>query len=427
MKKFKHLLSLTLITTLSLSMFAGCGKEKATSSNQSDSNEPVVIKYWSAGGKSSADWYKKKFADYEASHPNVKIEWTSIPFDAITEKIIASTVSGDVPDVVQLNTSFASQLAAKGILLDLNKEATKNQKEIYYENLLNSTKLKGGIYGFPWYGAPEILIINKDLLAKAGLDFEKNTPKNEEELLALAKDAKDKSGTYLYIPNTMNSLLIKNGYQLLNKEKNKAAFNTPEIEAFCEKYKKLYDDGYLPKGIKGDWDKLIQYYSTEKVAVISSGPQTIRRIKEEAPNMLDKTIILPSIPGKDNHVMSPLMVMSVMKKSKHQKEAVDFANFLTNDENQLEYSLLKFVLPSTKKASTDDKISKGENDLLGKALSIASKELPNSIDICLGVENQDQLLSALEVELDAAFTGQKTVKQALETAEKKWNEVLAKQ
>jgi putative chitobiose transport system substrate-binding protein len=441
--KAKRLLSILLMGLFAVSLFSGCGNKKdnsasssnktnsatstSSSDNKSKEKEEQKISFWTISLQPTFnDYFNDAFAKFEKENPGVKIEWIDLPYNAIQKKLLAAVATGDVPDVVNLNTDMALQLASKGALLDLDKEATEEMKSIYFENLYKSASTKDGVYAFPWYSAPHIMIVNKELMEQAGIDILSNPPKTFDEMLEMCKVVKEKTGAYMWIPNTMKEMLYDEGIDFLNEDKTEPIFNTPKAVEIAEKYNKAYQEGIIPKGMKGSWDKMIQLYSTNQLGVIISGPQSIRRLEEEAPNMMEKTVILPSITGERGVFIAPLMNVTVLKDTKNKDMAVKFANFITNDENQLAFDKIARVLPSTKKAAKDSFFTGDTETVQGQAMAAAAEELNKAIDISLGIPNQNELFTKINDELDAAFTGQKTVKEALDSAEKKWKEVLSR-
>ncbi|MEG6569811.1 sugar ABC transporter substrate-binding protein [Thermoanaerobacterium thermosaccharolyticum] len=422
--------SMLLVLVMIITAFTACGNNssKSNSNNAKTSNntaEKMTLQFWTISLRPKFDnYFNDLFAKYKKLHPNVEIKWTDLPYDAIQNKLVASTAGNDVPDVVNLNTDMALQLAAKGALVDLNKEATDEQKSIYIKTLWESTKIKDGIYAFPWYGAPSVMIYNKALFEKAGM----NPPKTYDDVFQMAKEFKDKTGAYLYVPDYFHNEAYW-GYDIsiLNEDKTKSAFNTPDTLALLEKFKEYYQNDIFPLDAEGNWTKMLQLYSTGKLGLINSGAQSLSRIKDEAPDIYKNTDVTQPLVGKSGVIDNPIMDLVVMQKSQHHKEAIDFANFVTNDENQLEFAKEAKVFPSTIKASQDSYFKSDTSTLEGKAISIAADFLNKSTDKTLGVPNSGDITSELIKETDEVFHGQKTPKQALDDAEKNVNQMLSGQ
>lgn len=423
-KKLKGITTVALVISLAASIFTGCrDKDSATSGQGKSETGQKTIEFWTISLRPTFDdFFNGKIKEYEEKNKNVKINWTDLPIDAIQNKLVTATAGGNSPDVVNLNTPMALTLGGKGALVNLNKEATAEQKDVYISTLFESTKLKDSIYAFPWYGAPSVCMYNKDLFAKAGFQ---NPPKTFEEMLSMAKQMKEKTGAYLYIPEQFSKILFLEGVKLVSDDKTKAAFNTAEAVELMERYKKVVDEGSLPKTDWGAWDAMLQQFSTGKLAMINSGAQTIKRIKDEAPDIYKTMEVTTPIVGKTNLVMNPLMNMVVPAKSKNHKEAIDFAHYITNDENQLAFSKTVQIFPSTKKAAEDPFFRSDTNTIEGKALAIAADELKISTDLSIGHEKEAEIFETINKIPEAVLLGGKDIKAALTEAETKVNSILS--
>ena len=53
---------------------------------------------------------------YETLHPDVKIKWVDIPFSEGEKRTLASVMSNNVPDLVNLNPDFSATLDTRKAL-----------------------------------------------------------------------------------------------------------------------------------------------------------------------------------------------------------------------------------------------------------------------------------------------------------------------
>lgn len=420
-KIFKTMLALSLSVMMSTALFAGCGKKDNTKPAEGEKKE-VSIEFWTISLRPTFDtFFNDLIAKYEKDHPNVKVKWTDMPYDAIQNKLLTAVAGGNSPDVVNLNTQMALILSSKGALLNLDKEATDAQKSIYIKGLYESTQTKDGTFAFPWYGAPHISMYNKELFDKAGIQ----PPKTYDEMLSVSKTFKDKTGAYILVPDSFFNTLYLEGVNILNDDKTKAAFNTPEAVELLTKLKKAADDGIIPKEKWGAWDNMLKLFSTKKIGMINSGAQTLKRIKDEAPDVYKNIEITQPIVGKTGTILNPIMNLVVPAKTKNKKEAIDFANYVTNDENQLAFCKAVQIFPSTTKAAADPFFKSDTKTLEGKALSMVAEELPKTVDVKVGSPKQTEIVEAINKAQEAVILNNKDPKTALAEAEKKVNEVLA--
>lgn len=436
----KRLLALALTVMMTASVFIGCGKKetaqpastqaeaektqgKSAAADQTQSQEQITLQFWTISlSPTFNDFFNGLNAKYEQDHKNIKIKWTDLPYDAIQNKLVTAAAGGTAPDVVNLNTELALAMAGKDILVNLEKEATEGQKSIYIKTLFESAKTSKGIFAFPWYGAPNVLVYNKELLSKAGIQ---NPPATFDEMLTLGKGVKQKTGAYMYIPYHFRTILWLEGVPLLNEDGTKAAFNTPEALELLNKYKKAADEQIIPKADWGSWDKMLQQFNTGKLIMMNSGPQSLKRIQAEAPNIYKNIEVAPSMTGKAGIIENSIMNLVVPEISKHHKEAIEFAVYITNDENQLAFSKTVAIFPSTVKASQDSFFKSDTSTLEKKAISIAAGILPKTADLSLGTSKQSEIFTAINNASQAVVLGNSDAKKALDDAEKKVNELLA--
>lgn len=128
----------------------GSAGQTGTGAEATAAAKDVTLEFWTIALQPTFnDYFNDLIAKYEESHPGVKVEWKDYPYDAISQRLLTSTASGKSPDVVNLNTEFASQLGSKGALLDLNEYLTDEQAKSYFEGIYNSTVLDGKAYALP--------------------------------------------------------------------------------------------------------------------------------------------------------------------------------------------------------------------------------------------------------------------------------------
>jgi putative chitobiose transport system substrate-binding protein len=110
-----------------------------------------------------------------------------------------------------------------------------------------------------------------------------------------------------------------------------------------------------------------------------------------------------------------LMNLVIPIKSKHPQEAIDFALFMTNDANQLEFCKLAPVLPSTKIALEDEFFAK-ENTLIDKGRKISANQLKQATNSARIYSNQKQINEIIDYATQIILLNKKPIRQALKDA-----------
>jgi len=375
-------------------LLAACGsgssgnKDAAPNGNSdgAKAGEQVTVEFWTISLQPTFnDYFDKLIADYEAQNPNVKIDWKDYPYDAVLNKLMTNIAGGDAPDVVNLNSELANQMGTKDALVDLNQELTADQKAAYFPGIYSSTEINGKAFALPWYTGLPVLFMNKDLVEKAGLNPE-NPPKTKQELNEWGRQIKEKTGAYGYIFTMEARTLLEENLPFLTEDYQKAAFNTPEVEEYINENLQLLKDGVIPKDII-NYDKQVQYFASEQVAMSLSSSPFINKIKTAAPDVYDKMLAVPNPVGKAGIRYSNTMNIVVPSATSHKKEAVDFAVFVTNAANQLEFSKIANTLPSTVESAKDPFFSENDGTLEGVAKTVSAVSLDKAEDFYIGVES----------------------------------------
>ncbi|WP_458120908.1 ABC transporter substrate-binding protein [Paenibacillus sp. Z6-24] len=419
-KKIKSFTILCLLVVLVASVLSSCGSD--TGSNQEEKGK-VTIKFWTIALQPTFnEYFNTLISEYQKSHPGVTIEWSDYPYDAISNKLLTGIASGNVPDVVNLNTEFANQMASKGALADLTPYLSDEEKGSYFEGIFNSTVLDNKPYALPWYTGTEVLYMNTRLVKQAGLDPE-NPPKTRDELNEWARQVKAKTGASGYALTFAARLFPVEGISILNEDKTAAAFNTPEGLSMIQRMQQLIQEGVLV-GEDANFDKQIQYYSSEQTAFEIAGPTFINFIKTAAPDVYENTVAVPLPTGKADVRLSNTMNLVVPGKSAAPEQAAEFAKFLTNATNQTSFAKAANTLPSTKESIKDPFFTQNDNKLESEAKVASAESLDKAVDYMVGVPNAGDVNSTIALQLQEIFLNGKDPQQGLDTAEQEVNQVL---
>jgi putative chitobiose transport system substrate-binding protein len=289
--------------------------------------------------------------------------------------------------------------------------------------MYESARLGDGVYAFPWYSTPNITVYNAELLKKAGFD---KPPATYDEFFKMAPVVKEKTGAFLDTPASMYHMFCYYNIPLITSDKKKAAFNTPEAVDLVTKLQQGGFAGYIPTSKWDDWDNQRQLFANNKVAMIVAGPQTVTRIKDESPTAYAKMAVTTPELGPSGKSGAAIMNLVVPARSKNPTEAVKFANFISNDENQLAFCKIVSIFPTTKKAAADPFFKSDMKTLEGQANYYASLSSQNSSDLTMGLPNDDEVKKEIDNITDAIFASKTDPKTAIANAEKKVNELLAK-
>lgn len=374
------------------------------------------------------DEMNRLVTEFNKQNPNVEVKWVDVPYNAVEQKLLAAVAAGRPPMVVNLASDMTVKLQAQGALMPMNLDAAT--KKLYFPTALSTFTLDGQVYGLPWYWAPKVVAYNVDIFKKAGLDPSK-PPLTIQTLMAAAKQIKDKTGMYGFMPNIngTNMLFVfqEAGLPILDKSGSKAVFNSPEHVKLLQQYMDLYKQGYIPEDtMRRGYVGATELYSAGKLGMLITGPQFILRVQNDNKAVYDQTKVAPyPLDLRGNVIHTPLMGISIPKGVKDLATAQKLAAFITNDANQLAFSkVTKTTFPSTVKASLDPYFKQGGAGAVDQGRLVSSTELKKARDLTVVVPDASKLFKVFKDNIEAAMAGQKGAQQALDDIVKAWNASL---
>lgn len=378
-------------------------------SNKSD-NEVI---FWTLQMSDFAPYMNKVIKEFEAQNPQIKIKWVDVPFSEGEKRTLASVLSDNPPDLINLNPDFSALLAQRGALYEINDEyASQFNKEI-----INSLKYNGKLYSLPWYATSAVTIYNKELLEKSGADM----PLTYEDIALIAPEIKEKTGAYVLLPNiTENDTMLR----ILNKYGVTASnINSEKSVYVFDYFKSLYDKALIPKeSVTQTHREALEKYMAEQIVFFQAGANFLNMIKENAPSTYKNTDVAPQFTGELGQYDFSLMNFVIPVRAKHKEEALKFALFLTNYENQLELAKLTNVLAVNEQTLKDDfYTSYDKDDLVAKARVISAKQLNKIEPSFKTMKDQKEVNTIVNTAVQQILLNKNTTKKILDDVFNKIN------
>lgn len=387
----------------------------APTRQKTDDNEVV---FWTLQMSDFSDYMNKVITNFEKENPDIKIKWIDVPFSEGEKRTLASVLSNNPPDLINLNPDFAALLAQRGALFEIEEKYTSQ----FNKSIINSLKTDGKLYSLPWYATSAITIYNKDLLKKANV----NLPATYEDISKIAPIIKDKTNKYVMLPNiTENDTMVKilnkygiNSAKNINSEKSQEVFNM---------FKNLYEKDLIPKeSITQTHREALEKYMAENIVFFQAGANFLTMIKENAPSTYQNTDVAPQITGDLGQNDFSLMNFVIPSRAKHKQEALKFALYLTNKENQLELAKLTNVIAVNKETLKDNFYKEyEENDLMSKARVISANQLYNIDPPMKPQRNQKEINTLINTAVQEILINKNTTKNILDDVSIKYKKLIA--
>jgi multiple sugar transport system substrate-binding protein len=357
MKVWKTLTVFLLALILALPL-AACSSSKSSG----DSKGIVTLKFWDFHTDAEKKFFQDLVKEYNASHPNVKIEMANFnQSDYTTTKLPVAFANNEGPDIFMVSPGGFTKFAQSGILADLNPYFKDGVKEDFLPSALDAVTYNGKVLALPFEMELLGLYYNKQMLKDANVEV----PKTWEELQEAAKKLTTDQHAGIVLPTDkepyLNFLwypfLWQQGGDVISKDGKKATFDTPEVAKALDFWGSFFQKGYAPSKLQiGPTD--IGNLGTGKTAMQICGTWAIPVLENKYKNVDVGLAPLPIPDGGKPATDAGGWKLAVNAKSKHVKEAADFVMwaFGSDKSRPLKWATeVKFAYPARKSVVEEGK------------------------------------------------------------------------
>jgi multiple sugar transport system substrate-binding protein len=268
----------------------------APSEEQAPAAAGVTLTMWKGPHKPAGDetkLYARPTLDmFEAEHPDIKVEFTEVPWAQYNEKFTAAFAANAGPDVSYQTESFPRFVEADHILpLDDLIASSGFDMSFFYERALGPGNFDGSNYALPWIIGGSNLFWNKDLFEQAGLDPE-TPPDTVEDFLSFAQQITALGDDiYGFASTPRDSHENSQWPRRFGGDWFDAELTTCTIdsEAAVAGLNFLYDlyhthNVAMPGAISGQEPGVLGYFRDGKVGMITAQNVTANTIRQEKPD-----------------------------------------------------------------------------------------------------------------------------------------------
>lgn len=130
----------------------------------------VTIRYLNfTAGSDHIDELETLVAEFESQNPGITIQLDSAPFGDYFTLLQSDIISGDAPDVFELNFENFVTFAANGTMLDLGEYIS--EEDGYYPRALEAFQYEGQQLAVPASFSTVLMYYNLDLFDQAGVEY----------------------------------------------------------------------------------------------------------------------------------------------------------------------------------------------------------------------------------------------------------------
>nr|WP_241222856.1 extracellular solute-binding protein [Bifidobacterium samirii] len=339
--------------------------------------------------------------------------------------------SNELPDVVDGGSSILYGLAKAGALLNLSTEAPDAEAD-YYEgawknSILTGNGIEEGAYSLPWYVNDGPVYWNTELMQQCGLDPE-NVPTTWDEYFAAGKTIAEKCDD-VYLGTTMGSNtedFVTAGVTIMNDDHSEYSFNDAAAVKQLQGFIDLYTEGAIPpEALDSSWSQQSDLFQRGNLVSMNGSAYSAAGFKQNSPDLYDKLTVGPRISNDGKSASVSYDSLGISSQSKYPDVAIDFARFVTNKENQVEFAKQASVFPSAQ-GGLDDEYYQDIDDstLEGKALKVTLDQVKNGTSSRPAEFTDANGYKNLQQQIALAMQGKQTAQEALDKAVQFANEKL---
>ncbi|MGW4168606.1 ABC transporter substrate-binding protein [Streptomyces chartreusis] len=325
--------------------------------------------------------------EWNASHPDVEVEYVQGSWDGVHDQLLTSFEGGEAPDIIHDASDDLADFAYGGYLADLTDLLPARLKSDIPQRSWETATFGDGIYGVPFLQEPRVLVANAKWLKQAGVRIP--TPERPWSWAEFRAITERLSGDGRYgvawplkepVSATLN-LSLSSGGQLFHRDADgKVAVRfgaDDEVMPRTVHDQVNADRSASPTTLGSGGSDTLPGFFGGRYAMVPLGFSYRQQIVQQAPKGFDWQV-LPAPAGADGLTqgVSP-QTLSIAEDSPHRREAAEFIDFLLRPDNMVRLALGDWMLPTGTKALKDPALHTTANDwATGTALAAHLRSAP---------------------------------------------------
>ncbi|MEV0795512.1 sugar ABC transporter substrate-binding protein [Kribbella sp. NPDC050459] len=336
----RALTALALATTLLAA--SACGGDSGGPGGSSDAGGKVTLRFTWWGSDTRTKLTQQVIDAYQKDHPNVTIKGEFGEWSGYWDKLATTVAANDAPDIIQMDEKYLREYADRGALLDLKKAQGLDTGK-FEPDTLGAGEFDGGLYGLNAGINSFAVVVNPAAFKTAGVAIPDDTTWTWDDFSRIAAEITTKTGGKITGTGALgtneaglNLWARQNGESLWTKD-GKLGVSPEKTTDFFKYVLKLRDAKAIPsaEAISQDMNASLDQsaFATGKLAMSFIWSNQLVAFSKATGQQL-KLLRIPSADGKaaDNgSYYKGSMFWSISARSKQQKEAAEFVNYLANN------------------------------------------------------------------------------------------------
>ena len=320
------------------------------------SSEPKTLRYAFWGNPTAIGVEQDIINAYVKLHANVTIEPVVSAYADYHSKILVMIAGGSSPEVMRIDSYYFQDFVKVKALKDVTDFAKRDKVSLsaYFQQGITENTYDGRLYGLPWGTAARYMLINLDVLEKAGIDL----PKLDwtwDDYVKIVKAVTKGEGTdkvygFGFDPSTISSILPwvwANGGDIFDAGRSTFTLDRPEATEAIQRLADLYTQGYMPSDtVSATTDILDRWFVNNRIAMREGAANNILNLQKVEGIRFEAW----PMPGgrQKRSTLFKSNITAIGSSIKDMESAWDFLKFLRSPDGQGEamYTQAKRVPPS---------------------------------------------------------------------------------
>lgn len=286
-----------------------------------------------------------------------KITLTAIPDSQVVTKLATSMRAGDAPDLISFDLIYMPDFSKAGFLVDVTEQVNADKNyETHVEAYKDIATYEGKVFGVGFTPDVSVIVWNKELFKKAGLDPEVG-PKTIYEIheMATKVGAIDDSTYGFYFSGACpgcnifvtSPLMVAGGAKILPRNGDDTALEGDAIKEVLEQYKQMWEEGLVPESAEVDnGGNFVSAFTTGNIGIAGSGGFLISVMANDFPDFDYGIGLLPGLKAGEVSAFVGGDVVAIPTGGENEAVAKEFLTWVLTDEAQLEGLAKNFILPT---------------------------------------------------------------------------------
>lgn len=341
---------LAAVAVAAAAVLTACGSAPAGSSAAGPApGEHVTLTFWTHTHPPMVELNKTIIAEYEAQHPEVSIEYQTVPNTEFNTKMLTALSTGAGPDIINMDDgALRGDYIEKGLVAPLDpagfgKQSQSDVESGFVPGTLDGAKGPDGqLYGIPSEFNGTVFAINKKHFADAGLD-PATPPKTWQEVIDAGRKLNaaghDQAFNFLYLSSGwyaqwFQTLANQTGGSPVSADGRTATLDSPENVAALQLWVDLARTSGIsdPTTSSRDATSPFQDLASGVQSMAITYPWALEQMRQSSPEVYSQLAVVP-LPQVDaakppvNRIYG--YFWAVNSASKQQAEAWKFIDYLS--------------------------------------------------------------------------------------------------